>query len=150
MKKKLIIFLSLIFVVIFVCFFLSYNRNLNFEFVEEKSLKINSERKWLTILDGSFSDEFLEEEVENLVKSKIDIENMNFNKYNYIVTINHKLKNIKYNYFKCNQRNKFLIPTSIIGEATLEKQSANKIYIYRFRKINISPDWHNLDNLNYE
>lgn len=145
MKKALIIVLCVLVLGAGVFGFLAYNRNLNFEFVEEKTLEVSSEKKWFTIIDGKISDEFVGENINNLVKSEIDTEKMNFNKYNYVVTINHKLKNIKYNYLKCNQRNNFLIPTSIIGDATLEKELTNKIYIYRFDKINISSNWHSSD-----
>lgn len=142
MKKALIIVLSVLVLGAGVFGVLSYNRNLKIELIDEKTIEVNCEKKWFTILDGKISDEFLDKNALNLIKPQIDVDKMDFDKFNYVVTINHKLKNIKYNYLKCNQRNDFFIPTSIIGEATLEKQSTNKIYIYKFDKINISSNWH--------
>lgn len=142
MKKALIIVLSVLVLGAGVFGVLSYNRNLKIELIDEKTMEVNCEKKWFTILDGKISDEFLDKNALNLIKPQIDVDKMDFDKFNYVVTINHKLKNIKYNYLKCNQRKGFFIPTSIIGAATLEKQSTNKIYIYKFDKINISSNWH--------
>lgn len=146
-KMRMFVILTLIIILIITSIIASIyiERELNFEEVYQTEFDYDSHRRdmWFTIIDGKPESEFVEDDIESL---GIDNSIFDFHKYNYIIAFNHKIKRIVYSYSKANQRNKILIPTSIIGNATLEKNITNYIYVYRFNKIRISSNWHDFSD----
>ena len=144
-KKRIIITISIIILaVIFIAIAsLFINRELSFTEVYKKQFDYDPSRRdlWYTIIDGKPESEFVECDIESI---GIDSSVFDFEKYNYIISFNHEIKRINYNYYKTNQRNAMFIPTSLIGNATLDKDVTDYVHVYRFDKINLSSDWHNL------
>ena len=64
-------------------------------------------------------------------------------KYTYVVTYGRQLKQIQYRYLDMKNRTLFLLPKQFVGRVLLGKETTEKIYIYRIRKMDIDCDYHN-------
>lgn len=157
MKKKVIIIVSAALAVVFLLAAVSVwlivsDRNVSFELISETNYDADynggylSENApaWFSLLDPNFESDLLGNDFEMLDNAGIVYNSDTFDveRYSYIVTVGHKLKSLKYNFLKCNQRNEFLLPKQFIGYATLDKTQTDRIYIYRIKKMNINCDIH--------
>lgn len=148
MKKK-VIFISIIFIMILMLLsVIIYHTNFSLQFEEVGCFdgKINSESNsvWFTLRDESYSGFYEETRLENLLKSENEFSNLDFkyDEYTYIITIGHELNKISYTFSQMKNRKLMIIPKQFVGIVDLKKESTEKIYIYKIKRMDIDSDVH--------
>lgn len=145
MKKMIIISLtfSVSLLSVLLYFFYTKNRNIIFEEFEEYSVNSTEIESniWFTLRDEKFNGFY---STEKLKQYGIETDNISFDfeHYTYVITIGHKLKDIKYSYSLTKNRKLLIFPKQFIGRVTLDKDSENKIFIYKIKRMDIDCDYH--------
>ena len=96
---------------------------------------------WCTVTDEKYQQFFSMDEIKKSINYDFDTEN-----YSYIVCHNHQLKKMTFKISNPKKRKFIVFPYEIVGNALLDKETDNKIYVYRIRKMNITIDYHNPDS----
>lgn len=141
---------SIVFLIVFGISILLYNMtySLAFENVsecEEPNKNIFIEGiLWYTVTDEKYQQFFSIDEIKKSIHYDFDTEN-----YSYIVCRNHQLKKMTFKISNPKKRKFIFFPYEIVGNAVLDKEADNKIYVYRIRKMNITIDYHNPDSCTF-
>ena len=147
MDKKMIIALTLVSLLvlsIIISVYMNKTIDLKFEKIATYNVDVTTEkpkRVWISILSEKYKPFFSSEYVFD--NYGIDINsNIDTDKYSYIVTFGHELKQISYCNSFCMSKYLGILPKERIGMVVLSKESTGKVYVYRVKKINIVCDYH--------
>ena len=148
-NKKISVFFVLFFIIVigisFGAFNLTKNHYLEFDFVTsfdvDEQLIEESAFAWISLISEEYEPllniEYIEGQygVGKLLSEQIDID-----KYTYVVVFGNELKAISYNL--CDARTKYfgLIPKQIIARVVLSQNKTSSIYVYRIKRCNIVND----------
>ena len=118
---------------------------LTFEQIEQIPISTDSNHKnglvWFTLRDEKYNGFFSTEMLDNYGTTSDEL-NMDFSNYTYIVTLGHKLENIRYSFSQMKNRKYLFIPKQFVGIVNLQYEYSPNIYIYRIKKMDIDCDYH--------
>ena len=147
MKKSIFIMVIFVLLIILIFIIFIFNFNIKYEYVATFSGNISSENSlsWFTLRDEKYHGFFDETRLENLLKTKEKLNNYDFNyeKYTYVITVGHELKQISYSFSQMKNRKFLFMPKQFVGNVELTKEYTDKIYVYRIKKMDIDCDYHN-------
>ena len=147
MKKSIFIMVIFVLLIILIFIIFIFNFNIKYEYVATFSGNISSENSlsWFTLRDEKYHGFFDETRLENLLKTKEKLNNYDFNyeKYTYVITVGHELKQISYSFSQMKNRKLLFMPKQFVGNVELTKEYTDKIYVYRIKKMDIDCDYHN-------
>lgn len=149
MKKCVKIFL-IVFCLVAVAFSFFYfkQNNLKCELVcevpTEYDENIAKSLPWFAVVSEEYSPMF---GVGNLTNDyNVDSEKINYtfdcDNYSYVVCYGHRLNKLSFRYSDVLKRTGLLIPYEMWAKATLSSKQEDFIFIYKFKKKNISYNYH--------
>lgn len=99
---------------------------------------------WLTITDEKFNQFYNTEDLEKMLQYDFDKEN-----YSYIVCYGHELKKLSFQVSNPKRRILLFVPYEIVGNALLDKNEDNMIYVYRIKKMNLTVNYHDTSSCTF-
>lgn len=151
LNKKVSVFLVILLVtVLFLAFCCFKTNSIDFELVHEIEVKKHNNFQmipWFSLVDDSFLPFF---DVKYLTNDDgLDLGNVNydfdFKNNSYIVCCGHELIDIQFRYSNVKRRIFGFIPYEFYAQATLSQEEYDKVFIYQIRRMNISCDYHNVN-----
>lgn len=150
-NKKTFVFLVMLLIVIigivFGAFNLTKNHYLEFDFVTsfdvDAQLIEESPFSWVPLISEEYEPLLNLDYIEGQYGiGKVLSEQIDTDKYTYVVVFGNELKAISYNL--CDARTKYLgfIPKQITARVVLSKNKTSSIYVYRIKKCNIVNDYY--------
>ena len=163
---KAIVAVSII-LIVFISLFLFFIRYtdktyypIKFEKIEEfeshEPLYQDEKKYWLSVRHRRF-DAYIEysgnpfkEQEAHIGYKGIYYNNVDFDKYTYILTLGHELSEISYSYSSMQFKKWFLFPKEFVGKVKLKKEfQEQKIFLYRIKIMDIDNSW-NIENQDVE
>lgn len=148
-KKVVILLLILLLVMasIFVASKLIKDHFLEFDFVTsidvDEQLIEESAFAWMSLISEEYEPlldiEYLEGQygIGKILSEQIDTE-----KYTYVIVFGHELKAISYNLSDARTKYLGFIPKQIIARVVLSQKKTTSIYVYKVKKCNIVNDYY--------
>lgn len=152
LKYILFIIFTLIILVVTVIFFLFQYYDVKIELVDRyviEKLDWDNAPVWLTLRNDVYDPWVKIEYISKKYGIKLDKQKFDFDKYTYAVVVGHELVSLKYSFSDAFSRKYIIIPDQFNGRVTLKSGKTNNIYIYKFKRMNIDCDYHDLGNIQY-